>query len=167
MKIIFKLLVGIVLAGNAQMGAEAADSVPGPIQISDAWIRASAAGQTSGAGYMMITNKSTSPDRLIAASSPAAGRVELHKTIMEGGAAKMVEIKEVVIPANGTAKFTPTGNHVMFLQLKGPFKAGEVVPVTLKFERAGETRVDFSVNPTTYNPVGGPAMQMHDHAGMK
>ena len=167
MKHISKLLVGVILAGSTQMVAMAADSQLGSLQISDAWIRASAAGQSSGAGYMVITNKSASPDRLLAASSPAAGRVEIHTTITEGGAAKMIEIKDVVIPANGSAKFTPTGNHVMFLQIKGPFKDGEVVPVMLKFENAGEANVDFAVKPTTYNPGGAPAMQMHDHAGMK
>ena len=165
MKIISRLLIGAVIAGSAQMSAMAADPQPGSIQISDAWIRASAVGQSSGAGYMMITNKSPAPDRLVSASSPVAGRVELHTTITEGGAAKMVEIKDVVIPATGTAMFTPTGNHVMFMQIKGPFKEGEVIPVTLKFEHAGETKVDFAVKPTTYTPGGGHAM--HDHAGMK
>ena len=162
---IFKLLAGVIIAGALQTAAMAADSQPVAIQISDAWIRASAAGQSSGAGYMVITNKSSAPDRLLAASSPAAGRVELHTTVTEGGATKMVEIKEVVITANGTTKFIPAGNHVMFLQIKGPFKVGDVVPVTLKFKNSGEIKVDFSVKPTTYNPSGGHSGP--DHAGMK
>jgi len=77
----------------------------------------------------------------------------------------MVEIKDVAIPANGSARFSPSGNHIMFLQIKGPFKEGEKVPVTLKFERSGETTVDFLVRPTTFN--SGSAAHGKSHGDMK
>lgn len=165
MKKISKLLLGFLIAGSAQFVSVAADNKSGAIRIDDAWIRASAGGQSSGAGYMTVTNSSTVPDRLLSATSPSAGSVELHSTVNEGSTSKMVEIKDVVIPAKGTARFAPTGNHIMFLQIKGPFKEGEKIPVTLNFEKFGEARVDFLVKPTTFNP--GNAAADHNHAGSK
>ena len=36
-------------------------------------------------------------------------------------------------------------NHLMFLGLKRPLKAGEKVPVKLRFERTGEVQVQLEV----------------------
>jgi copper(I)-binding protein len=51
----------------------------------------------------------------------------------------------------------------MFMGLNAPFKVGEVVPVTLRFEKAGEVRVDFEIKPTTYNPAGADHGTAHKH----
>jgi copper(I)-binding protein len=40
----------------------------------------------------------------------------------------------------------------MFLGLSAPFKADTTIPVTLKFEKAGEVKVNFEIKPPTYNP---------------
>jgi copper(I)-binding protein len=37
----------------------------------------------------------------------------------------------------------------MLVDIKRPLKEGETVPVTLKFERAGEVKVDFHVGRLT------------------
>jgi periplasmic copper chaperone A len=43
----------------------------------------------------------------------------------------------------------------MFINIKAPFKDGDRIPVTLKFERAGEVRAEFS--------VGKPGAAAHRH----
>jgi periplasmic copper chaperone A len=39
----------------------------------------------------------------------------------------------------------PGGAHLMFVDIQRPFKDGEKVPATLKFEKAGEVKIDFHV----------------------
>ncbi len=34
---------------------------------------------------------------------------------------------------------------MMFMDIKRPFKEGEKIPVTLKFEKAGEVKAEFQV----------------------
>jgi hypothetical protein len=88
----------------------------------------------------------------------------LHTVITENGVARMRQVQGIDIPAKGSAKLAPGGFHMMFLQLTGPFKQGDLIPVVLKFEKAGEVRVNFTVKPSTYNPSGASEQ---GHGGMK
>ena len=146
----------------------AADFTAGPLELNAPWVRASVPGQTNGAGYLQIINPSNTADKLISVQSEAATRVELHTVLTEDGVAKMRQVQGIDIPAQGAATLAPGGLHVMFLQLTGPFKQDAQIPVVLKFEKAGEVRVNFTVKPSTYNPGGQAAGSSHGHgAGMK
>ena len=115
------------------------------IQIENAWARATPPGAKIAAGYMVIRNQSAIPDRLIEASSPAAERVETHVTVKEGDIFRMREVKGYEIPARGSFELKPGGAHLMLVNIKAPFKEGEKVPLTLRFERAGEVRTELQV----------------------
>ena len=66
---------------------------------------------------------------------------------MEGSVMRMRELeKGLEIPAGATVILQPGGYHVMFMQLKEPFKEGAKVPVTLVFEKAGSVDVVLTVN---------------------
>ena len=73
------------------------------IKIEDAYARASSGMAKAGAAFMVIKNTGTEDDRLVAASSDVAKRVELHThKIDANGVAKMMEIEEgFAIPAGG------------------------------------------------------------------
>jgi copper(I)-binding protein len=94
---------------------------------------------------MKIENKGTA-DQLVSASSPVAGEVQLHEMSMDGNVMKMRQVKDIAVPANGAVELKPGGYHLMFLNLKGPFNAGQTVPVKLKFAKAGEVEVKLPVN---------------------
>jgi copper(I)-binding protein len=51
----------------------------------------------------------------------------------------------------------------MFMGLNAPFKAGEIVPVTLRFEKAGEVNVNFEIKPATHNPAAIEQNAAHKH----
>jgi len=119
------------------------------VQIEKPWARATAPGATVAAGYMTLRNRGTAPDRLVAASSPAAARVELHVHILEGNVMKMREVPGYDVPAKGSFELKPGGAHLMFMQIKRPFKEGEKVPLRLKFEKAGELSAEFHVGRLT------------------
>ena len=63
----------------------------GDLQISGAWARATPKGAQVGGGYLSITNKGTTPDRLVGGSTPVAAKLEVHETSMSGGVAQMRE----------------------------------------------------------------------------
>ena len=119
------------------------------VEISDAWMRATAPGQKTAAGYMTIRNKSAQPERLVGGSSQAAAKLETHVSIKDGDIMRMREVKAYEIPAKGTFELKPNGSHLMLVDLKRPLKEGEKVPVVLKFEKSGEVKVDFEVRPLT------------------
>lgn len=115
------------------------------IEIENAWARATPPGAETAAGYMTIRNKSSSPDHLVRAASPLAARVEMHVHLHDGDVMRMRQVKGYDIPANGSLELKSGGAHLMFVDIKRPFKEGEKIPVTLRFERAGERTVVFSV----------------------
>jgi hypothetical protein len=115
------------------------------VEIEKPWARATAPGAKVAAGYMVIRNKAASADRLVGASSPAAARMETHVTMRDGDIMRMREVQGYDIPAGGSFELKPGGAHLMFVDIKQPFKEGERIRATLKFERAGEVNVEFHV----------------------
>ena len=126
------------------------------VHVQDAFAIVSPAGH-SGAAFMVIDNHGAADDRLVAARSDVAQRVELHThTEDDQGVMRMVEVEEgFVIPAGGERLLERGGDHVMFLGLTRELAEGDTVAVTLVFEREGE--IDLEI------PVGAPGMAGHDH----
>ena len=79
--------------------------------------------------------------------------------------------KGLAIEPGKTVKLAPGGYHLMMLDLKGPFKQGDKVPVTLEFEKAGKVTVSLDVQGVgAQAPAGGSGghmMKKPDHSGMK
>ena len=127
------------------------------ITVQDAWSRATPPGAKIAAGYLTIHNAGAA-DRLVSASSPAAEQVQTHVTIREGEITRMREVKGYDVPARGTLELKPGGAHLMLVNIKAPFKAGTSVPLTLKFEKAGEVKTELQVR-----PLSGEGAQHHSH----
>jgi hypothetical protein len=119
-------------------------SVFSQVSVESAWARPTPPSAKLGAGYLTVVNAGAA-DRLVGARSPAAARVEMHVTLRDGEIMRMREVKELSLPANGRLEFKPAGAHLMLVDLKRPFKQGDKVPVTLRFEKAGEVKVDLLV----------------------
>jgi periplasmic copper chaperone A len=118
----------------------------GDLVIEQPWSRATPGGAKVAGGYLTIENKGAAPDRLIAGSTDVAAKVEVHEMSMNNGVMTMRPAEGgLAIEPGKTVKFAPGGFHLMMLELKRPLKQGDVVPVTLEFEKAGKVRVDFSV----------------------
>jgi copper(I)-binding protein len=132
------------------------------MRIQDAYMRTSGAMAKSGAAFMVLENTGPEDDRLVAAASEIAARVELHthKDIGDG-IMQMSEVEDgVAIPAGGQHVLARGGDHVMFMGLTGPVAEGDIVTVTLTFEKAGDIAVDIPVDLTR-----GPGMGGMQHMG--
>jgi len=126
--------------------ALAATPAAAQIKVEEAWMRATPPGAKIAAGYLTIRNAGAA-DRLISVSSPAAERVETHITARDGDILRMREVKGYDVPAKGMLELKPGGSHLMFVNVKAPLKEGTSVPATLKFQRAGEVKLEFQVRP--------------------
>ena len=113
------------------------------VKVDQAWARPTVPGQQGGGGFLSIT--SPAGDRLIGGSTPLAERFELHTMAMKGDVMEMRQVDAIELPAGKTVELKPGGLHVMFIGLKQPLAIGSKVPVTLKFEKAGEVKVEFDV----------------------
>lgn len=136
-------LLGIALLAGA---VAAHDYRAGDLTIEHPWTRATPAGATVAAGYMVIHNSGSDPDRLIAGTAPFAGRVEIHEMVMDGDVMRMREVDGgLEIPPGGAIVLEPGGYHVMFLDLREPLVEGGVRDGTLTFEQADEIAVHYAI----------------------
>jgi copper(I)-binding protein len=136
----------------------------GSIVIEKPFSRATPSGAKIGAGYMTITNKGNAADRLVSASSPVAGKVEIHEMAMQDNVMKMRALANgLSIEAGKTVSLAPGGYHLMLMDLKAPLKIGDKVPVTLNFEKAGKVDVTLDVGSIGAMQPRGMSMpdQMH------
>ena len=119
----------------------------GTVTLTHPWARATPPGAKVGAAYFLIEASKAGGDTLIAAKADVAGRVELHTHLHEGGVMKMRQVPNVPVAAGGKVTFQPSGYHVMLIDLKQPLKEGDLLPITLVFEKAGEIKVEATVEP--------------------
>jgi copper(I)-binding protein len=150
-----RLLSLIAVAAALASPVCAADYKLGPLEIDQPWARATAPTAKTGGGFVTITNKGTTPDRLIAVRSAASDKVEVHEMKMDGNVMRMRELdKGLEIPPGTTVTLKPGGFHIMFMELKAPFAKDAKVPATLVFEKAGSIDVDLLVQAMGAQPPG-------------
>lgn len=128
-------------------GTQPGVTEPGGVTVTDAWARPTVGDLRVSAAYMTVANAGGEDDRLKAARTPRAKRVELHVTQMsDDGVMKMRPIKDgLPVPAGGTAILEPGGAHVMLMGLDGALAEGEDLPLTLEFEKAGGVEISVPV----------------------
>lgn len=118
------------------------------IMVKDAYARAATKNAKTGAAFMMVMNNGAEDDRLVDVKSDVAARVELH-THRENadGVMQMMHVNEgFAIPAGQMHGLVRGGDHVMFMGLKQSFAQGDMIPVTLVFEKAGEIEIEVPVD---------------------
>jgi len=133
------------------------------VKVEDAWVRGTVAQQKATGAFMRLTAQNAA--RLVSASSPVAGVVEIHEMAMDKDVMKMRQIPGLDLPAGRTTELKPGGYHVMLMDLKQPMKAGDVVPMTLVFEDAAKQRFTQDIQ-APVRALGAAQMQ-HGHGGMK
>lgn len=151
-------IIALLLATASVASAAAQEFKAGDLSIDHPWSRATPAGAKVAAGYMMIMNKGSAPDRLVGASTPAAGKAEVHEMAMKDGVATMRPVSGgLLIEPGKSVTLAPGGYHIMFMDLKKPLKQGDKFAATLEFEKAGKMEVNFDVQAV------GAQKPMSDH----
>ena len=129
------------------------------IEIKDAWTKASLGQVRNGAGFLTVINHG-GEDRIVNVRSDLAEKTELHTHIMANNVMKMRQVEGGIhVPMHGEVQFKPGSYHVMLMGLKKPLEEGEMINVTLEFEKAGDVPVMIKVmGPLAKGPAGMDAM---------
>ena len=124
--------------------------------VKDPWARATVAQQKASGAFMQL--QSVKGGKLVSASSPVAGVVEIHEMTMDGNVMKMRAVPSLDLPAGKPVELKPGGFHVMLMDLKKPLNAGDIVPITLVVESAGQretVEVKAAVRPMSGHGASG------------
>lgn len=122
-----------VACSNSQTSSDSPGKAADQVTFADQWVKAADSGMS--AAFGTLANSGNQPVTLVAASSPAAGRVEIHEVVADASGQKTMRPKAggLTIPAHGAAALAPGADHLMFLDLKQPLRTGSATPITLTF----------------------------------
>lgn len=149
---------------TAPEAARAADVTVGELVISKPWTRVTPPGAKVAGGFVTITNKGKTTDKLLGGNSDIAERLEIHEMTMDGGVMKMREVTGgLEIKPGETVELKPGSYHVMFMDLKSGPVEGTPIKGTLKFEKAGEAQIAYDVAPLGAKSANGTDHNHMDH----
>ncbi|MFC5521564.1 copper chaperone PCu(A)C [Polaromonas jejuensis] len=150
----FKLLAALMALACGTLYAQT-------VEVRDAWVRSTVAGQKGTGAFMKITSRERA--QLVGISSPVAGVAEVHEMKMTADVMTMRALPVLDLPAGQTVELKSGGYHVMLMDLKQPLPKGSQVPLTLRFRDAKgtESKLELTVPVSTVAPgaaaTGGQA----------
>ncbi len=120
-------------SGQAAPAGTPSGPASSAVTVSDAWVKAAPTGMTGAFGT--IANTAPRDVTLVAASTDAAHRAELHETVAGSSGQPAMRAKDggFTIPAGGSLTLRPGADHIMLMDLAAPLRAGDDVTVTLTF----------------------------------
>ncbi|MDK9736742.1 copper chaperone PCu(A)C [Vibrio sp. D404a] len=134
-------LKALALAGMLFSGVTQASDV----MIHDAYARAMPPSAVNSAVFTTLMNHSDATRTLVSASTPAAGKVELHDVIMEGEVMKMRQVEHIQIPAHGSTELKPGSLHIMLFDLAAHLEEGQSITLTLNYANGDAQTVEVPV----------------------
>jgi len=140
-----RIIFAMALIATLILTACVAGSTGPQVSVEDAWARPVPAAGGNGAIFFQLVNTGNEADQLVGGETPAAGTVEVHQTKMEEGVMKMEHISGLEVPAKGEVVLKPGGYHVMLIDVNQPLAPGDTLPITLRFEKSGEMKMDVEV----------------------
>lgn len=123
------------------------------LEVTDAWITEPPPGSTLAGGYLAIANRDNRVRVLERVTSPDVARIELHRTEVVEGLARMREVQSIELAPAATTRLAPGGYHLMLhlegdrphageeLALELHFDGGETLAVTAEVRRRGDNAV--------------------------
>ena len=149
------VLAGLLLCLCA-ITARAAESW---IEIADAWVREAPPGATVLAGYLRVTNRSDAGLDIVAIHSEAFERIELHRTVIEDGLARMLPVERLEIAAGESVALAPGGMHLMLFSPVRPLREDDRVAFSLELADGRSHRFEALVR----RESGDDAHRHHHH----
>ena len=149
----------IVFALTLLLGA--IPTVFAQVVVTEPWVRATVPAQKATGAFMQL--KSVKDARLVGASSPVAGMVEIHEMAMVGDVMKMRAVQGIDMPGGKIVDLSPNGYHVMLMNLKSQIKEGDSVPISLVVESRDKKRSTIEVKAIARPLASAPAEKMKMH----
>ncbi|WP_447728886.1 copper chaperone PCu(A)C [Sphingomonas koreensis] len=134
-----RAVFAMALASAVLAGCQQAD-----LSVDDAWVRLPAVTGRPGAAYFTVKGGAQATS-LVAVSSPAAIRAEIHEMKHEGEMMTMAPIRDVAVAAGAKVEFKSGGKHVMLFDLSPSVRAGGTIPLRLSFADGKTVEVNAAV----------------------
>jgi len=122
------------------------------LEVGDPYVRAVPPGQPNSAAFMSLRNTTDEDRALVGAESPAAGVVELHSHVEEGGMMRMRRIERIELPAGAATTLAPGGLHIMLIGLTSELTPGRSVELTLILDDGERLVIQAPVRPVAAMP---------------
>jgi copper(I)-binding protein len=103
------------------------------VSVRDAWVREAPPGVSMMAGYMVLQNKTSRPQVLVAARSSGFETVMIHRSIAKQGMTGMEHAPQIELLPNASLLFAPGGYHLMLMNPKRRLHSGDRVEIVLEF----------------------------------
>jgi len=161
---VLALLLVVWLPASASVATTIPAAPAAAITADAAWVRQPPPGAAVAGAYLRLHNPGPDDDRLLAVTTVAAERVEIHEMRMDDGVMRMRALPGgLPLPAGETVALAPGGRHLMLMAPTAPLEVGATLTMTLAFERAPELTVEFTVRPLVDADATDDAPQHHHH----
>lgn len=140
----FSFLSRLALASGVLWCAGVSAAEPA-LLVESAWLRATPAGATAGAGYATLRNPGAAPRVIVGVETPASGSAQLHSMTHTDGMMRMRHLESLSVPARGSVKLAPHDDHLMLFALRAPLVAGQRVAVTFVLDDGQRVATEFVV----------------------
>jgi periplasmic copper chaperone A len=129
----------------------------------DPYARTSGGAGSNGAVFMVLDNHVDRDDRLIAVSTDAAEKAELHTHVMSAeGMMQMLPVEDgFAIPPLGQHALSRGGDHIMLIRLARDLKDGDIITLTLTFAASGDMTVEVPVDNSRTGDADGHGTMDH------
>ncbi|SSC08780.1 copper chaperone PCu(A)C [bacterium endosymbiont of Bathymodiolus sp. 5 South] len=104
------------------------------ISVDNPWVRSAPPNAPILGAFMEISNHSDGNIKLLSANTKDYKRLELHKTVFQGGMMKMIKQDFMSIPAHSKLTLKPGSWHIMMIQPKKVPREGDSVVIKLVFD---------------------------------
>jgi copper(I)-binding protein len=144
---------------SPELVADTPSATASGLTITDPWVKTVKKGMTTAFGTLV--NSTGAAVTVVSATSPLAPMIELHE-IADSGGKMVMRPKEggFVIPARGTYRLQPGGDHIMLMGVTKEVKPGARIPFTLTLAGGGTVTFtavgkDFAGAKEDYQPGMG------------
>jgi copper(I)-binding protein len=120
-------------------------SAEGIIVVDDPWAQPAPAGHAAADAYMLFTNTSQTPDRIVAVSSPDSDEAAIQDTVAYANGSATRPAAHADLDPGVPLVFEPGGLHVALIGLKHPIKNGDSLTLVFSFAHAGTLKVKVPV----------------------
>ena len=127
--------------------------------VENAWVREGPPTAAVLGGFMHLRNSSDKPVEVTEVTSPEFERVEMHRSVVENGTAKMIAQDSLTVPAGGELLLAPGGYHLMLYGPNQPVRAGQQLQLMLRTADDQEISVQAEVR----SGMGSTTDHHHHH----
>jgi len=114
------------------------------VTLRDAWVAEPPPGALTTVAYGVLTNAGPDVVEIVAASSPACERVEMHRTTHREGVVGMEPLDRITLAPGESVHFEPGATHWMLIRPRA-LAHGDEVELTLELADGSRVRLRLPV----------------------